>query len=296
MIELFSWQFFAGGAAFFEGVTTIVAKKSLHRHHSLPIAAATAILVALISLPFLLILKPVFSQEIVLLAVLAAVFGSLAFFYALKSLHHLEISVAAPMMAVNPVVLAILAFAFLGESLNSTQILGILLVVFGAYVLELSVHHPDLLRPVKKFFKSKYLIFLFVSAFLYAFASMTDKVALGKTQVVPFLLLVNVLMAVVFVMVVYFADKHRLSCLKTAVKSGQWRFTLVMAFSVLFYRFFIFNALSMALVSLVIPVRRLSSLFATLIGGELFHERHLMQKLFAAVIMLSGVYFVASGA
>ena len=196
---LFSWQFFAGGAAFFEGVTTIVAKKSLHRHHSLPIAAATAILVALISLPFLLVLRPVFTQEVFLLAFLAAIFGSVAFFYALKSLHHLDISVASPMMAINPAVLAVLAFAFLGEQLDFSQIMGIVLIVFGAYTLELSMHHPDLLRPLKKIARSKYLHYLFLSAFLYAFSSMIYKVSLDRVDVVPFLLLVNVLMALVLV-------------------------------------------------------------------------------------------------
>ncbi|MBS3144558.1 hypothetical protein J4208_03150, partial [Candidatus Woesearchaeota archaeon] len=51
-------------------------------------------------------------------------------------------------------------------------------------------------------------------------------------------------------------------------------------------------AMPLTLLSLAIPLRRLSTLFVTVIGGELFHENNLLKKTLACIIMLLGTYFL----
>jgi len=53
-----------------------------------------------------------------------------------------------------------------------------------------------------------------------------------------------------------------------------------------------FYALSLTLVSLVLPIKRISTLFDTIIGGELFKEKHLLHKGLACLIMLLGIYLI----
>ncbi len=48
-----------------------------------------------------------------------------------------------------------------------------------------------------------------------------------------------------------------------------------------------------ALVSLVIPVRRTSTLFSSFFGGLLFHEKHLRKKLISVIGMIFGVLLIA---
>jgi drug/metabolite transporter (DMT)-like permease len=52
-------------------------------------------------------------------------------------------------------------------------------------------------------------------------------------------------------------------------------------------------AVSLAAVGLVTAVKRSSSLFTTLIGGEIFHEKELIKKSVACLIMILGVFLIA---
>jgi multidrug transporter EmrE-like cation transporter len=42
----------------------------------------------------------------------------------------------------------------------------------------------------------------------------------------------------------------------------------------------------------VIAIKRSGSLFTTLIGGEIFHEKFLLRKAFACGVMLAGIVMV----
>ena len=45
-------------------------------------------------------------------------------------------------------------------------------------------------------------------------------------------------------------------------------------------------------VSLVVTLSSLSTLLVVLIGGELFHERHMQQKLIASMLMIAATYLI----
>jgi hypothetical protein len=45
-------------------------------------------------------------------------------------------------------------------------------------------------------------------------------------------------------------------------------------------------------VALFSGLKRTSAFWAALVGGTLFHEQHLMQRIFAALIMLGGAFLI----
>lgn len=53
-----------------------------------------------------------------------------------------------------------------------------------------------------------------------------------------------------------------------------------------------YQSLKTALLSKVVPIINLSTLTTTLLGGEMFHEHKLMQKIIASIIMLIGTYIL----
>lgn len=85
----------------------------------------------------------------------------------------------------------------------------------------------------------------------------------------------------------FFISLHHL------VKQPQ---TLVIALIGFFDMLVILTALSFpqALVSIVIPLRRCSTLLSSLLGGMLFHETHLLKKLFATSIMIVGIILIVA--
>ena len=52
------------------------------------------------------------------------------------------------------------------------------------------------------------------------------------------------------------------------------------------------KALSMAYVSLVVPVLLLGTLFTVLLGGEFFHEKYVVFRLGVSLFILIGAYLV----
>jgi len=48
-------------------------------------------------------------------------------------------------------------------------------------------------------------------------------------------------------------------------------------------------------VSLVIPIKRMSTLISTVVGGELFGEEHLLRKSVACLVMIAGAYLIIVG-
>ena len=66
-------------------------------------------------------------------------------------------------------------------------------------------------------------------------------------------------------------------------------------FSALFWNveiFFYLSALSLQFVSLVIPIKRLSTIFTTIGGGTIFKDKGLYLKAAACIIMFIGAFFV----
>ena len=55
---------------------------------------------------------------------------------------------------------------------------------------------------------------------------------------------------------------------------------------------FALKALSMAYVSLVVPVLMVSTLLIVFFGGRFFHEKYLLFRTVVSLLMLIGVYFI----
>ena len=53
-------------------------------------------------------------------------------------------------------------------------------------------------------------------------------------------------------------------------------------------------ALAMASVVLVIPIKRMSSVFATLVGGKMFQEKGLLLQLLVTLAMIAGVWILVA--
>ena len=288
------WYIFAGLCAILGGISSIVEKKTLRKQHAMEFSTVLAIFNCIIVLP--LILNADFSQmttKYYLIAFGVSCVGSVAFLLVAKSLRHMDISQASPLLNFGPVFVAILAFFMLGEKITAVQISGILLLILGSYILEIDHGFQSILDPIRKMFTSRHTIYIFVALILYAFSSMGDKIILTAVSPITYIIVVQFFLAVNFlVMITLFHDG--LAGIKRGIQNaGHW--ILVVAILTTSYRLFQAQAISMAFVSLVIPIKRTSTLISTVIGGELFHEDGILKKAISCIITLLGAYFVIVG-
>lgn len=288
------WYIFAGLCAIFGGISSIVEKKTLRKQHAMEFSTVLAIFNSIVVLP--LILKANFHNiplTTYMLIFGVSILGSIAFLLVAKSLRHMEISQASPLLNFGPVFVAILAFFMLGEQITSVQISGILLIIIGSYILEIDHSFQSILDPIRKMFTSKHTIYIFIALILYAFSSLGDKLILNTISPITYIILVQFFLAVNFiVMITLFHDG--ITGIKRGIQNaGHW--ILVVAILTTSYRLFQAQAISMVFVSLVIPIKRTSTLISTVVGGELFHEDGILKKAISCIITLLGAYFVIVG-
>ena len=287
-----SWFIFAVAAAILTAAAAIVEKKVLFKEHAMEFSAALALNNFVLAIPFLFFADYSSLSFISILLIFAAsILGSIAYLLVAKSTRHMEVSVAGPLMIFSPAITALLAFFILGEALTRLQLGGILLMLIGSYVLEAKM--KKLLEPVRIFVRSKYVHFIFAALVLYALSSVIDRTLLSRYQVdvITYLGIVHLFLAINFMVMIYlFHDGF--NGITHGFKTAGWWIVLVAILTV-GYRSTQIAALATAYTGLVIAIKRMSSIFTVIIGGELFHEEDLLKKTLATLVMIAGAVLIA---
>ena len=204
----------------------------------------------------------------------------------------MEISALAPLFLISPFITALIAYIALGESLTRTQLIGMGLLALGTYILE-TRRMSDLRGFLDHFFGNTYTRLIILGLFLYAIASTIDRVILGEWGVPPMLMVGLVHLFIFFNFLAYFVWKKRPVRPLFFTLYSSWKSLTLIALLTVGYRVAYAYAVSLAAVALVIAIKRSSSLFTTIIGGQLFHDQALLRKSIACMIMLSGVALIA---
>ena len=285
------WYFFAILTALLTAAAAIVEKKTLLKEHAMEFSAVLAVFNFLIALVLLPYINFNFSLKILVMIYTASVLATIAFLFIAKAVRHMDISVVSPLLSFSPAVVAGLAFFILGEKISYMQLGGISLLIIGSYILEL--HNHGTKKIFTKTFKSNYFYYIFLALILYAFCSILDKLILNSISPLTYIPIVHFFIAINFIVLICIFH-NGFKGIKHGVKSaGKWIF--LVAVLVTGYRLSQAQAVSMTYVSLVIPIKRMSAFFATVIGGKVFHEKNLAKRTLACVIMLAGAFLVILG-
>ena len=179
-----------------------------------------------------------------------------------------------PLKNLSPLVVVIFAFIFLGERVESLHLWGIFLVLLGAYIIEANHHWSDLSYPFEKIKKSRHIHYVFFAILIWAFMAVGNKYLLDFLKPVSLLFYLLVFSTITTITAIHiFHNGFR--DIKSGIKKygGPIFLTSILA---IVSDLALFQAMSLAFVSLVIPIKRLSTLFATVIGGEIFHEKDIV--------------------
>ena len=286
------WSLYAILAAFGASCSSILEKRVLNHTHSFGFAASLAFInLAIVSPLFFFVNYGALSWEAITATYSVSVIASFAFFFATRSLRHLEISVAVPLFGFGTVFTTLLAAAVLGESVNLAQGTGILAAVLGVYMLE-TKPHQNLLDPLKFFWKSRYAHYILFAVCFYAVSTLLDRVVLARLGMEPlaYMAFVHIFIAANFLIAAYVSKENWTSVGETFKTVGWWM--LPLAVLTIAHRFAYVEAIKIAEVGMVSAIKRSSTFFTTLVGGELFHEKNLVRKSLASVLIVGGLLLV----
>ena len=266
----------------------ILSKKALFTTHSTSFAVTQKFFEILILLFFIPFIPFNYSFATYLTIIFIALIGAFAYILDVKSFRHVEISVSAPLSNITPIFVLFLAFIFLGERLTYPQLIGVLILLSGTFMLEYKLFQKSF--SLKSFFTQKYHLFLVISFLLYAITATIEKKLIVTVNPTSYLVLVWFF--VFFFIGIYQMISFGTIPLRKTIKENGFLIFASSAFAV-FAGFMYLHALSLALVSLVIPVKRLSTLIETIAGGRMFHEHHVATRSIACIVMIIGILFLS---
>lgn len=283
-----TWFIIALISAVLSATASIFEKKILFRLGALEFSFLAAVITLLFSIPFFFAVDYNSLQlNSLFVLYLKSIFGALAFWCVMLAIKNMELSGALPLLVLTPGIVAFFAFLFLGEALSNLEIIGMILLLAGTYILER--RGKDFLEPFLIFIKSRNHHFIIFALSLFTITSLADKWLLRDFQLEPtaFIPFQHLFLAINFLIIVLVKEINLFKKIKT-YSTDIWLFVIAVSIFTVGYRWSQVEAVKIAPVALVLTVKRSSVFFVTIIGGKIFNEHNLLRKAIATLIMIAG--------
>ncbi|OGP15488.1 MAG: hypothetical protein A2052_01280 [Deltaproteobacteria bacterium GWA2_54_12] len=203
----------------------------------------------------------------------------------IKAIRLSPLSLTVPFLAMSPVFIIFIAFAFLGELPDRSGVIGILLITAGAYMLNASASTQGILGPIRAILKEPGSILMLVVAVIYSVTSTLGKVAVQHSSPIFFGFFYPFTLTVVLTIFLGAKGKlgHVFSKPATFIPIGLCTAAMIISH---------FIAISMTQVAYMIAVKRTSLVFSVIYGWLLFKEEKIKERLIGSGLMLAGVVMI----
>jgi drug/metabolite transporter (DMT)-like permease len=202
------------------------------------------------------------------------------------------LALTLPYLAFTPMLTTLVGWLLLGETVSSRGLAGIVMVVVGAYALNLEHARPGRPRtwiaPLLAIGRHRGSRYMLGVAVIYGVTSVLGK---GAMQYMPPLSFGAVYFALVGVFTLAVFAAREPSALRSLVQPVPAHFLVAGLMGVMIVTHFL--GLSRVETAYMISVKRTSILFGILMGALFFAERHLARNLAAGALMVAGVALIA---
>ncbi len=284
-----AWLIFSLLNSFFDSASSALSKKGAQKINVLSAAWALQFFSLFILFPLALFFNSFQKVDMNFWIALAAtsILNTITSILFVKAIKDSPLSLRLPITSFTPVFLLITSPIIIGELPKPLGIIGILSVVIGSYILNLSKRVNGPLGPILAIFKTQGSRLMLIVAIIWSITSNIDKIVVinsnpllasfAKTSIVLILLTLVLWLKRISIW-------HILRQSKILAPIGLTG-GLSLAFQM--------TAISMTLVANVISVKRTSVLFGTLWGKIYFKEEKIKERFAGAFIMVIGVILIA---
>ncbi len=283
MTTMDPWVFYALITAFSLATADAISKKAMGRSGEYVIAwVREGYALPFLALAFFFIDIPHLDRTFYLSLLIMIPMEIVAIILYVKAIKLSPLSLTIPFLAVSPVFIILIAFILLGELPDRSGLLGILLIVIGAYMLNIKTTKEDLLGPIKAIRRERGSIFMIIVALIYSVTATLGKVAVQHSSPIFFGIFYPFLLTLLLSVILWRKGllPEVLSRPKTFLAIGV--FTAIMILTH-------FKAISMTDVAYMISVKRASLVFSVLYGKLLFGEENIRERLAGSMLMIAGM-------
>jgi len=280
-----SWFAYALLCALFLATADVCAKKALGRVDEYLVAWGRLLCAAPLFVPIapwrdVATLDPQF--WIIVLILLP--FEITAIFLYNRAIKISDLSITTPFLGLTPLFLAGTAFLVLGERLSYSGLTGIVLIVIGAYVLNVSRLRQGLLAPIAAIAREPGSRLMVVVALLYSITALLGKMAAQRAGPLLFAAVYTVI--VVLALTPAVLRNSRADLLRKAFRN-PWFLAMGPCYGLMMWCHL--NAIVMVEASYMISVKRCSLLFGIVYGRLIFKEGGFRERISGGLVMIAGI-------
>lgn len=215
--------------------------------------------------------NPIFTTEILTNIIIMGVLGALGNYFIIKALSCGELSSVAPINSYKPVVALILGIILLGETPDIQAIFGILLIIFGTFVLTTT-----------KFLLSKAFTFRVLALIFSASEAIFIKKIILLSNIQSCFLYWTAA-GLAFSLIFALFSRHKVSIKKENLK---FQLCLIVLVAIMQYSTnYVFSKMNVAY---ALALFQLSTILSVIVGAATFKEGQIPRKLIGASVMAIG--------
>jgi len=288
------WFWLALGFALVSSISTLILKVTLKKADEYLVAWLSV----LFNLPYLFLILVLFFQipriesPFIWMVLVSAGLDFGAWIFSLKSLKMADISLVAPISAFNPVFTTLFSFFLLGEAPSARGLLGIIVVVSGAYLLRLDLIKKGILEPIKQLVVQRGLRLAMLATLIWSITPIFQKKAIfatnPQTPVFVSLISTSLLTMAYFPLVLKKTKK-----LKFQIKSF-YKIFLVLGLLGGVGATLALTAFRLTNLGYVSAIFKLSMIFNVTWGHLFLKEKNIKSRLLGALVMFIGMLLIIS--
>lgn len=210
-----------------------------------------------------------------------------AFLCYMRAIKVSPLSLTLPFLAFTPVFVIGSGSILLGETLTGYGIAGIVLIVIGSYLLNLTSARQQPLAPIKAILMEQGSWLMLLVAMIYSVTATLGKLAILHSSPaffgVTYFLLFTLLVFSLFPLVPRARLRNLFARPIPGTASGLALAGMIFSHTL---------AISLIQAAYMLSIKRSSLLFGVIFGALFFRERHIRKRLLGASIMMSGVLVI----
>lgn len=282
------WFFFSILNAFFQSLHDVFGKNAAQKVDVLAVAWSQRFFALFLIVPLVFIthsFEPL-NQTFWIATIANAVLNTIVAFLYFQALKVSPMSLTLPIVALSPVFLLITSPLMVGEFPKPLGVLGILITVTGAYILNLSKRSKSPFEPLLSIVKERGSRLMLIVAILWGFGSNLDKIAIRNSNPILYIF-VFICMVLFFLTIILLVKKVSF---KLIFKNSKLLAPVGLAEGTALL--FQMIAYTMTIVPNVIAVKRSSTMFGVIWGKVYFKEENFRERITGAAIMIIGVILI----
>lgn len=280
----------AFGTAISEALKDITSKYNLHHIDEYAAAFSMHLVQSLLLIPLVFYfgfqeMSPRFLWALLASSILQLIVILLYF----KAIKRSELSVTVPLVTLTPLFMLLTSPIMIGEFPSPLGIAGIVLIVAGTYISNISEESKNFFAPFAALVKNQGSRYMLLVAFIWSITSNIDKIGVEETSPIYWAFAKDFVILVYLIpILIWKSTKPMLQ-----IRNRKWPLFLVGFFrstSVLTQMF----AIQYILVAYVISIKRASSVFIILFAFLYMNERkNFRNRLIGIIVILAGLFVIA---